>query len=114
MYEPNVCVSQVSLANSQTGELNSGCMANSQVEALPHFNETLESSVQDTVSHLDVISERYHVNPIDPNPAISAHVVFPQSGHIRPKKRPFLKKCPHFSNLEPYKKYGKYGSNISL
>ena len=24
------------------------------------------------------------LNPIDPNPAISAHAVFPQSGHIRP------------------------------
>ena len=30
--------------------------------------------------------------PIDPNPAISAHVVFPQSGHIRPEKRPFFQK----------------------
>ena len=30
------------------------------------------------------------LNPIDPNPAISAHAVFPQSGHIRPEKRPFF------------------------
>ena len=30
------------------------------------------------------------LNPIDPNPAISGHAVFPQSGHIRPEKRPFF------------------------
>ena len=46
-----------------------------------------------------------HLNPIDPNPAISAHVVFPQSGHIRPEKRPFFQDFPHFSKIEPYKKY---------
>ena len=40
------------------------------------------------------------VNPIDPNPAIPAHAVFPQSGHIRPEKRLFFQKCPHFSKLE--------------
>ena len=44
-------------------------------------------------------------NPIDPNPAISAHAVFPQSGHIRPEKRPFFQKFPYFSRIEPYKKY---------
>ena len=44
-------------------------------------------------------------NPIDPNPAISAHVVFPQSGHIRPEKQPFFQDFPHFSKIEPYKKY---------
>ena len=48
---------------------------------------------------------RMFFNPIDPNPAISAHVVFPQSGHIRPEKRPFFQKFPHFSKLEPYKMY---------
>ena len=40
---------------------------------------------------------------MDPNPAISAHAVFPQSGHIRLEKRPFFKKNPHFSKLEPTK-----------
>ena len=45
-----------------------------------------------------------NINPIDPNPAISARVVFPQSGHIRPEKRPFFQNCPHFSKIEPYKK----------
>ena len=44
-------------------------------------------------------------NPIDPNPAISAHAVFPQSGHIRPEKRPFFKNIPHFSKIKPCKKY---------
>ena len=44
-------------------------------------------------------------NPIDPNPAISAHAVFPQSGHIRPEKRPFSQKFPHLSKIEHYKKY---------
>ena len=33
--------------------------------------------------------------PMDPNPAISAHAVFPQSGHIRPEKRPFFQKKIH-------------------
>ena len=40
--------------------------------------------------------------PIDPSPAISAHVVFPQSGHIRPEKRPFLKKIPHFFQIRSH------------
>ena len=52
------------------------------------------------------ILARPTVNPIDPNPAISARVVFPQSGHIRLEKQPFFKKFPHFSIIEPYKKYG--------
>ena len=46
-----------------------------------------------------------YLYPIYPNPAISAHAVFPQSGHIRPEKRPFFQKFPHFSKIEPYKKY---------
>ena len=37
---------------------------------------------------------------MDSNPAISAHAVFPQSGHIRPEKRPFFRNFPHFSKLE--------------
>ena len=45
------------------------------------------------------------VNPIDPNPAISARVVFPQYGHIRPEKRPFSQNFQYFSKIEPYKKY---------
>ena len=45
------------------------------------------------------------LNPIDPNPAISAHVVFPQSGQIRPEKRPFFQKIPHFSKREHTKMY---------
>ena len=40
---------------------------------------------------------------MDPNPAKSAHVVYPQSGHIRPEKRPFFQKFPHFSKLESIK-----------
>ena len=43
--------------------------------------------------------------PIDPNPAISAHVVYPQSGHIRPEKWPFFQNFQHFSKLETSKKY---------
>ena len=42
-------------------------------------------------------------NPIDPNPAISALAVFPQSGRICPEKRPFFQKFPHFSKKEPTK-----------
>ena len=43
-------------------------------------------------------------NSIDPNLAKSAHVVCPQSGHIRPEKWTFFKKIPHFSKLEPHTK----------
>ena len=48
---------------------------------------------------------QYGINPIDPNPAISARVVFPQSGHFRPEKRPFFQKILHFSKREHTKKY---------
>ena len=48
---------------------------------------------------------KYHVNPIDPNPAIAARAVFPQSGHSRPEKRPFFHIFPYFSKIEPSKKY---------
>ena len=48
---------------------------------------------------------RSHFNPIDPKPAIAAHAVFPQSGHSRPEKRPFFHIFPHFSKIEPSKKY---------
>ena len=44
-------------------------------------------------------------NPIDPNPAISAHVVYPQSGHIRSEKGPFFQNFQHFSKLETSKEY---------
>ena len=43
-----------------------------------------------------------HFNPIDPNPAISAHAVFPQSGHIRPEKIP--KGCGCIGFLSPMHK----------
>ena len=46
-----------------------------------------------TVLLLGLTSES-HINPMDPNPAISACVVFPQSGHIRPEKRPFFRNFP--------------------
>ena len=44
-------------------------------------------------------------NPIDPNPAVAARAVFPQSGRSRPEKRPFFHIFPHFSKIEPSKKY---------
>ena len=44
-------------------------------------------------------------NPIDPNPAIAAHAVFPQSVRSRPEKRPFFHIFPHFPKIEPSKKY---------
>ena len=34
--------------------------------------------------------------PIDTNPAIAAHAVFPQSGRSRPEKRPFFHIFPHY------------------
>ena len=43
-------------------------------------------------------------NPIDPNPAISARAVFPQSGCIRPEKRQFFQNFPYFTKLEPSQK----------
>ena len=39
----------------------------------------------------------YLINPIDPNPAISAHVVYPKSGHICLEKRLFFRNFQHFS-----------------
>ena len=44
-------------------------------------------------------------NPIDPNPAVAALAVFPQSGRSRPEKRLFFHIFPHFSKIEPSKKY---------
>ena len=45
------------------------------------------------------------INPIDPNPAIAAHALFPQSGHSRPEKQLFFDNFPHFSRIKPFKKY---------
>ena len=45
-----------------------------------------------------------YINPLDPNPAISAHAVFPQSGHIRPEKRPFFQNFPQFFQIRTSKK----------
>ena len=42
---------------------------------------------------------------MDPNPAIFARVVFPQSGHISPEKLPIFRNFRHFSEIEPYKKF---------
>ena len=44
------------------------------------------------------------INPLGPNPAISAHAVFPQSGHIRPEKRPFFPKFSTFFQIRTSKK----------
>ena len=43
--------------------------------------------------------------PTDPNPAIDAHAVFPQSGRSRPEKWLFFHIFPHFSKREPSTKY---------
>ena len=40
-------------------------------------------------------------NPIDPNPAVNARVVLPQSGHSCQEKRTFFQKFPHVSKIEP-------------
>ena len=42
--------------------------------------------------------------PLDPNPAVAARTVFPQSGRSRPEKRPFFHIFPHFSKVEQSKK----------
>ena len=39
---------------------------------------------------------------MDPNPALSAHAVFPQSIHIRPEKQPFFKELPHFFQIRTH------------
>ena len=76
--------------------------------------KTVSTNDLHTRAHLNYLGERrelhllnlmYDLNPIDPNPAISARAAFPQSGHIRPEKRPFFQKFPHFSKIEPQKKY---------
>ena len=56
-----------------------------------------------THRHFTTLYRYREVNPMDPNPAISAHAVFPQSSHIGKEKRRFKKKNPHFSKLEPTK-----------
>ena len=56
------------------------------------------------IRFLKIILHQY-INPIDPNPAISARVVFPQSGRSRPEKRPFFHIFPHFSKRVHTKKY---------
>ena len=50
-------------------------------------------------------TDGHRFNPIDPNPAVAACAVFPQSGRSRPEKRPFFHIFPHFSKIEPSKKY---------
>ena len=45
------------------------------------------------------------INPLDPNPAVAARAVFPQSGRSRPEKRQFFHIFPHFSKKEQSKKY---------
>ena len=65
----------------------------------PSFEDTLTQDFEQ-VSHIR------DLNPIDPNPAVAARVVFPQSGRSRPEKRPFFFHIfPHFSKIEPPKKY---------
>ena len=44
-------------------------------------------------------------SPLDPNPAVAARAVLPQSGRSRPEKRPFFHIFPHFSKIEHPKKY---------
>ena len=44
-------------------------------------------------------------NPIDPNPAISAHAVFRQFGHIRPEKRQIFPYFSTFFQWEPTRRY---------
>ena len=45
------------------------------------------------------------VNPLDPNPAVAARAVFPQSSRSRPEKRAFFHIFPHFSKIEQSKEY---------
>ena len=52
-----------------------------------------------------LMPSRSMFNPLDPNLAISAHAVFPPSGHIRPEKQLFFQDFPHFSKLESVKMY---------
>ena len=66
-------------------------MVNQQMKFLPNLAEVTKP-IRDLL------------NPIDPNPAISARAVFPQSGRIRPEKQPFFQNFPYFSKLEPIKK----------
>ena len=56
------------------------------------------------------------LNPIDPNPAISGHAVFPQSGHIRPEKTAVFSENFHiFPKYNLSKSMNRLkGSNISF
>ena len=51
------------------------------------------------------ISMLWQLNPMEPNPSVATRVVFPQSVRSGPEKRPFFHIFPHFSKIEPFKKY---------
>ena len=66
------------------------------------------------VSDLSHFTSRLNFNPVDPNPDIAARVVFPQSGHSHLERWPFFHIFPHFSKIEPSKRFLPHmGSNIS-
>ena len=57
-----------------------------------------------SVEPINIVVSEYDLNPIDPNPALFAHVVFPKSGLIRPWKNGNFSQNFHiFPNLNPTK-----------
>ena len=52
-----------------------------------------------------VIGEgKEYYSPIDPNPAVATHAVFPQSGRSRLEKRLFFHIFPHFHQMRTLQK----------
>ena len=61
--------------------------------------QNLKMSISFTV-HPSQSNAAFEINPLDPNPAVAARAVFPQSGRRRPEKRLFFHIFPHFSEID--------------
>ena len=108
-----MCLLYFSLAS--VSRIKSTCNANNFAFIQLHILGALDG--RSPMSHVDFkkwqchnthyisLSQTCPVNPIDPNPAVAARAVLPQSGRSRPEKRQFFHIFPHFSKIEPFKKY---------
>ena len=76
-----------------------------KVAALSKIRSPRDPVSKGPIHYADRFMQWGDINPLDPNPAIAACVVFPQSGHSRPEKQPFFHIFPHFSKIEPSQKY---------
>ena len=70
----------------------------------PISNQVSQISYPYNYSYNGLIHVEGPISPVDPNPAISAPAVFPQSGHIRLEKRVLFQNCPHFFQTGTHQK----------